>query len=314
VPQPTLYRIRPGSRYDELAVEQVWTQGDSGPFGSGYRQIVPHTIGGNLYLLGFTAESGKADVLKVDGCEPSFTPVDARIDLGGPQDIIEPFVLGNIPHLVAYKAQHGDFSFIPLSADLASQPAYPYKRIREPGITAGFDVTQPIVVNGLVYILCYAFKTGNVNIYSLAVTATAQPGSAPGTPPLLAIPIWVHQWAAKWTRFAFFQMGAETFFFKTNVGKLNVNIDHVLDDPSQGTVEVGTYLELENALTIDIVRPFSLGGDPYFLTYMKDGTTTFNRFHGDCQGWTKGASLNTVTEASQIVPFTSGKDAFVLFY
>jgi hypothetical protein len=314
-PQPTLYRIQQGALTEELSIEAVWSQSGGSPLASGYGHIVPLTVGGVQHLVGFDASSGKGSAFRVQEGNTPLVSVPAALDLGRAFDVVEPFVLGNIPHLLAYASGEGDFSFFPIAADLRAQPPYTYRRVRQPGITSGFDVAQPIVVNGGVYVLCYSFKTGDVNAYSLSVTATPAPGSAPGTPPLLALPVWVHQWARDWTRFAFFQMGAENFFLKTNVGKLNVNIDHVLDDPSQGTTEVGTYLELENALKLDIVRAFSLGGgDPYFLTYMTDGTTTFNRFHADCQGWTKQASLATVTGARQIVTFRQGPRAYALFY
>ncbi|HYN89226.1 MAG TPA: hypothetical protein VER55_11875, partial [Ardenticatenaceae bacterium] len=94
------------------------------------------------------------------------------------------------------------------------------------------------------------------------------------------------------------------------------NIDHFLDDPSQGTVEVGTQLDLHNALELDFGGSFYLGhGDPYFLTYMqKDGATTFNRFWGNCQGWTTEASQTTIAGATHIVPLQLGDQCAVLFY
>jgi hypothetical protein len=98
------------------------------------------------------------------------------------------------------------------------------------------------------------------------------------------------------------------------VGKPNVNIDHIVDDPTQGTVEVGTLLTLPNELTLNIVTAFYLGPNPYFITYQTDGTTTFNRFDGDCQGWQLQASMSTILQATQIVPFNIGTESYALFY
>jgi hypothetical protein len=314
-PQPTLYKVQPGSKPDQLAVERLWTQSGSAPLAAGYGHLFPLSAGGGLYLVGVDEGSGKAAAFRIQASDPWFVPVASHLDLQGRWDLIEPFVLGNEPHLLAYTAAKGNFSFFPIGADLTAQPPYTYQRVREPGITADFTVTQPIVINGSVFILCYGGKTGKVNLYSLAVTATPAAGTPPGTPALIAQPVWVHEWARNWTRFAFFQLGGENFFFKTNTGKLNVNIDHVLDDPSRGTVEVGTHLDLPHALDIDIVESFYLnGGDPYFLTYVKDGSATCNRFHGDCQGWTLGASLRTVDGATRIVPYQLGNETYALFY
>jgi hypothetical protein len=305
--------IQPGSQADQLDVEQVWTQiwtpNADVPLQPGYSHIVPITVRGLSYLIA-VGDNGQATVFHVENCAWP-TRVDAKIDLGGTWDIIEPFVIGNNPHLLAYSAEHGQLAFFPVSDDLTLLPPYRYSRPHEPGSTAGFSVVKPITIFGAVYYLCYSSENGTVSIYSLAVTAT----SPAGTPPLFSNYVWLHTWARDWTRFAFFQLGGENFFLKTNTGKLNVNIDHIQDDPSLGTVEVGTQLELENALELDIVRPFYLGGgDPYFLTYMKDGTTTFNRFQGDCQGWRTQARLTTVSGATQIVPIQSGDRCCVLFY
>jgi hypothetical protein len=97
-----------------------------------------------------------------------------------------------------------------------------------------------------------------------------------------------------------------------------VNIDHVLDDTTQGTTEVGTWLQnlLTDPTKIDIVAPFSMnGGDPYFVTYRNSsGSTDWFRIHGDCQGWTKQYGGQTIKGATQVVPYQIGDDRFALFY
>jgi hypothetical protein len=106
-------------------------------------------------------------------------------------------------------------------------------------------------------------------------------------------------WAPGWTRFSFFQLGGEPFFLKTNVKKLNVNIDHVLDTLSAGTAEVGTLLQnqLPDALKLTNVEPLLLNAaDPWFVTYIAStGIATLNRIHADCLGWTKGAGFKAPT-------------------
>jgi hypothetical protein len=308
-PKPTVYSIEAGPG-GTPSLDQVWQQSGDSPLAGGYSHLVPITVGGEPHLIAVEAK-GAASAFRIGSSDPWLTPVDSQLDLGGPWDIIEPFVLGNVPHLLAYTSDDGQFSFIPLADDLSSKPPYEYQRRREPGITKGFDVAHPIAINGAVYYLCYSFEGGNVFIYSLSVTASSSPRSAP----LISQPVWLHQWARKWTRFAFFELGGESFFLKTNVGKLNVNIDHVRDNPAEGTVEVGTYLALEDALEIDICRSFYLGGgNPYFVTYMKNGKTTVNRFNGDCLGWTQEINSTTLEGAGAIIPIQLEDKCLLLFY
>jgi hypothetical protein len=313
-PTPTLYRIQATAVAEQLALEQVFAQDGGAPLGGGYRQLIALTFGQASYLIA-VQQTGSATAFELTATDPWLTPVQSALELGGPWDTIEPFQLGGATYLLAYASATGELAFVPIDAQLRSHVPYRFSRLRPPGPTAGFDVVQPIVVDNLTYVLCYSAKTGDVNAYSLTVTAAPAAGSPPGTPALLAAPVWVHQWARNWTRFAFFQLGGETFFLKTNTGKLNVNIDHVLDDPTQGTVEVGTYLQLEHALELDIVRAFHLGGgDPYFIAYMGNGSTTLYRFHADCQGWTPQASVQTVAKATQIVPLSIAGETYALFY
>jgi len=316
MPNPTLYSIKPGSNRDELTVTEVWSQSGATPLAAGYKQMVTVQVAGQNHLIAFDAD-GNGSMFRLSASAPWLDPESCRISVGK-ADIIESFILGMAPYLLAYEAEKGMFSFFPIANDLCAQtPPYQYQHARVP-LTQGFTVTEPIIVNSMLYIICYNFKTGDVDIWSLSVTPFPEPGSPPGTPPLLILPVWVHQWAKSWSRFAFFTMGAETFFFKINFGpKLNVNIDHVLDDPSEGSVEVGTWLQkqLDDPTKIDIVEPFTMnGGDPYFVTYRNDGSTDWFRIHGDCQGWTKEATGATVKAATQVVPYQIGSDRFALFY
>jgi hypothetical protein len=308
---PTLYRVRPSDSRGELTVEQVWTQDGAAPLASGYSHLIPLWDPAGLRLIAVDARAGTATAFEVDSSGPTIREVQSHLNLGASFDIIEPFVLGNTSHVLTYTSETGEFAFYPIGDDLGSKPPYRYVRRRGPAATDGFDVTQPMDVRGGAYYLCYGSESGRVLIYSLAVTTTSSNDSAP----LTSTPVWVHQWARRWVRFAFFQLGGANFFLKTNVGRLNVNIDAVLDNPSDGTVEVGTQLDLDDALELDLVRPFYLqGSDPYFLTYKTDGTTTLNRVHSDCRGWTTVARLSSVREATQIVPLQLEDGCLVLFY
>jgi hypothetical protein len=165
-------------------------------------------------------------------------------------------------------------------------------------------------------VLGYSMKTGYVAIYTASVTPVS---ATPGTPPLLMLPVWAHPWAPGWTRFAFFQFGGENFFLKTNVAdpaKLNVNIDHIFDTLSAGTVEVGSHLPLADALDLSNVEPFTLGdGDPYFVAYIsKSGSATLSRFHSDGLGWTPVAKFNAQAGAGVVTPVATADGKLFLVF
>ena len=313
-PTPTLYSIAPASTAGELSMTQVWQQGTDVVVPAGCTQIRALESGGETFLI-CAGGSGGASTLKAGSTAPYLQADQSSIAIGGPWDQLEPFVLGNEPYLLTYDAKEGNIFVYPLADDLTASTPYQFFRKRPPAISIGFDMITPIVVLGGVYFLGYIKQSGDVRAYSLVVTAT-NPPSAPGTPPLLATPVWDHQWAPDWTRFAFFYLGGEVFFFKVNDGKLNVNIDHLVDTPALGTVEVGSYLQgqLPDALQIDLARAFYIAGDPYLLMYKQDGSTDLYRVRGDCQGWTMQASLTTVQGATQVVPYQVGDGTFVLFY
>lgn len=311
---PTLFSISPSGSAGKLSVTQVWQQAGDAPLPADCGHICPIKANGSTYLV-CARDSGDTIAVRIDETEPYLEQVESSLEIGGPWDALEPFVLGNAPYLLAYASEKGKFLVYPIGPRLKSSTPYSFSRKRPPGVTTGFDMVALVVVLGAVYIVAYAYGTGKVCVYSLAVTST-NPPSLPGTPALLAKPVWDHEWAAKWTRFAFFALGGEVFFFKINDGQLNVNIDHLLDDPALGTVEVGSQLQnqLPDALNIDVVRAFCLGGSPYLLSYKANGDTNLYRVRVDCQGWTQVASLSTVTRAAQVVPYAIGDRTFALFY
>ena len=94
-----------------------------------------------------------------------------------------------------------------------------------------------------------------------------------------------------------------------------MNIDHIWDDLSKGTNEVGSHLDLIDDQDLNIVHPFYVGpGDPYFLTYLAStGQSTFNRIHGDCLGWTCNADVLCVKDATDIVPYRIGDVNFAIY-
>jgi len=250
-------------------------------------------------LLVYDSSAGAAQGYVLDAATADLIATTS-FTIGTGWDIIEPYVSDQVSSLMCYRASDGIFAFYKLATPLPS--AVQFALTHNPGMTKGYTTTKPFLTRRGLAFLGYNQANGSVALYSFPA-GQAHPAC-----------VWWHQWARGWTRFAFFQFGGENFFFKTNVAKLNVNIDHVLDGLRAGTIEVGTKLPLSNALQLTAVEPLTLAnGDPHFVAYMPDGTATLNRFNGDCLGWTSLATWNSLPNGTHVVPFRIGADAYVLF-
>jgi hypothetical protein len=307
-----LFAIRPGSAADAVTMTPV----DAAALGAGYTNVTVLPVGASSYACAYNKSAGSCDLYRLSDAAPWLTPVTGRIALGGgPWDNLTAFVLGGDPYVLTYRAQDGTFGFFRVGDDLSSSPPFTFALPRNTP-TPGFTDIAVLGSLGIPYILAYNNADGTVAAFSIAVTTGAS-GSG-NVPSLQVLNVWYHRWAKGWTRFAFFQLGGANFFFKINTDKLNVNIDHLNDNPAGGTVEVGTALQgqLPDALTIDrsAIVPWSTG-DPYLLTYIAaSGATTIYRIHGDCLGWTAAASAMTVAGASLVVPFAVAGTSYALFY
>jgi len=233
--------------------------------------------------------------------------------IGGPWDTIRSFVLGNVEYLLAYRADTGGFGFFAVADDLTVSPPYIFAGSHTTPAD-GFTTVAPYTSLSGQYVLGYNFATGRVENFSVVVV----PSSTGGKPALLALNVWYHLWAPGWTHFSFFQLGGSNFFFKINTAKLNVNIDHMQDNPAMGSIEIGSQLQaqLPDALSIDAaaIIPWAYG-EPYLLTYIaSSGATAVYRIHSDCLGWTLQVSSTTVPGASMAIPYRIGDMSYALLY
>jgi hypothetical protein len=306
-----VFSVTPGSKVDTLTVKEVGKP----PLSGKYSSLTPISIGGQVNLLGYDPSQDHFDIYAFTPAAPWLKEASAKPVIGKAKDIISGFTLGNLPYVCVYTAKNGVFETYSVGTDLSfsSQP-YKFYRNHELAVSHGFTTLKPFTQFGEVALLGYRADTGYVAMYSVSVSVSS---SAPGVPPLIMLPIWAHPWAPGWMRFAFFYLGGEPFFLKTNVKVLNVNIDHVLDTLSAGTSEVGTLLQnqLPDALKIANVEPFTLGnGEPYFVTYISGtGAATLNRIHADCLGWTQVASFKAPPKSTTVTPVTSGGQVFLIF-
>lgn len=315
----SIYSIKPtakGVHLDKLS------DPSANGLAAGYSAFVPVSIGGKDALFAYSATTKKTDVYLLTEAAPGLKPAGVKVDLPLPASIVatdpgwdslSTFVLGNESYILAYEKKHGNFAFFLVAADLTVSKGYYFALVRN-APTQGFTSVGIYTSLGQVFFTGYNFDDGTVANFSLVVTST----SSDGVPPLLALNVWYHKWAKGWTRFAFFQLGGSNFFFKINTAKLNVNIDHMQDNPAMGSVEVGSYLQakLPDALAITNTAhiPWT-DGEPYLLTYIAPtGVTKVYRIHADCQGWTELNASTIETNAQQTVAYRLGDKSFLLFY
>lgn len=177
-------------------------------------------------------------------------------------------------------------------------------------MSVGFTTVKPFVSLGAVYVIGYN-ESGNAVVYSISVTSRSD---SPDVPPISIRHVWQRSWSPGWTCFAFFTLGGENFFLKTNIVFPNVNIDHICDDPSDGSVAVATRMNLEGAQDLKVCKTFTVTGYPHFVAYSNNGEATLYRIHGDCKDFTCVGSCNTVSESRLIIPIMPSKSTRLLFY
>jgi hypothetical protein len=307
----TVYSVEPSGQTNQLKVEQV-AQVTIGE----YSILTSILINGESCLLGYHPSQDHFDIYWVHRGERWLVPADVKPVVGAGKDAITPFVLGNLPFVSVYTAASGIFEVYSIQNDLSFSKPYVFYRNHELAISKNFTTVKSFTQLGQVVFLGYNMASGYVAIYSASIIPVS---ANPGQPPLQMLPVWAHPWAPGWTHFAFFQLGGENFFFKINVAnpeKVNVNIDHILDTLSSGTVEIGSHLPLAEALELTSVEPFTLeDGDPYFAAYSaQSGLVTLNRFHGNCLGWSIAARFSGPAGAHAAVPVTDAAGKVVLVF
>lgn len=299
-----VYSVQKSAAGDTLEVKQVWPGGENAEgLPAGYTTISPLVLGKKTYLLAQNPKDRVIDIYQAGDKGKGFTLAGSG-KIGSARDIIKTFFLGGDPYLLAYEAKKGVFEFFKVEKDLVLTPVYKNSKTYGEDLTTDYTVVAPFIYRDGIYYLCYNIDSGKVTIYQVSV---------PPERPLQTSLIYLHTWAQGWTRFAFFTLGGENFFLKSNPKYNNVNIDHIVDDPSQGGHPVGRHLVLP--FDLDNIASFYMnGGDPYFVTYKKNGETVYNRIHGDCLGWTEQAEIGSPEQCDILCPFMVGTDQFILFY
>ncbi|MCX6319087.1 MAG: hypothetical protein NTW29_17550 [Bacteroidetes bacterium] len=304
-----IYSVKPTE--NGVSVKPVTVDGE---LSDGYSSVTSVQVGKKTILYAFDKTKKTTDVYELSGKSDSLKKVVAGSDEMKlfPWDIVKSFVLGNRPYLLTYESKNGTMGFYEVQDDYSLSKPYTFINRRD-WPTKNFSEVTPFVSLGLVYVMGYDIDSGTVGIYSLNVTAS----NPSGAPALIMLNVWYHHWAKGWTDFAFFTLGRSNFFFKINKMKLNVNIDHIQDDPSRGTTEIGSWLQdlMPNAkdITLDVTIPWT-NGEIYLGTY--DGQThkvDVYHIHPDCESWTLQDSV-AAAESTQMISYRMGDTSYILLY
>lgn len=302
----TIYSIGLTDKLNELTIQQE----QAIDFVDNYTTTAVVKVEKKEYLLAYDSTTGKTTSYELSDTAPFLKEVTNELNFGKGWQKLEPFYMANAPYVLCYEPKEGKMYFFPVEKNLVTKPPLHFYHHRSP-FTTNLTEVKTLVSQGQVFVLGYNGENGYVNIWTVSATSVSD-----GKKPPLAVNIaWAHQWAKGWTRFAFFTWGNENFFLKTNTWKPNVNIDHIWNDLSKGTNEVGSHLKLKDDQELSIVRPFEIdNGAPYFVTYLPTtGESNFNRVHGNCFGWSTCATITEKTTISDIVLFKVNDKNFILY-
>ena len=245
--------------------------------------------GSELFI---SQHNGMLSMVLVDEKTHTFSPI-IELDAEKPYQQLSPFMLGNQLHLLAYNDSDGIFDFFRVMPDHFAHQCRFQKTYGD--ITAGFSPVHAFAYRDSCQFMAYNKSTGTSRLYQLTV---------PPNTPLGVDMTWQKEWAKGWENFSFFTLGGENFFFKMNPRYNAVNIDHYMDDPSQGSHPVGTKLPLSMDTTQTATVALQEG--PGFIAYETgNGQLTVNRFHTDCQGWTCQAKQAVNAGSSRLLVINS---------
>lgn len=293
----TVQIVELGSSSAGWAINPVFS-GAPGDFSKRYDAFATLPNGDEPLLCAYRAADGLADLFRITLSAPHLTKL-AAIDLGKGWTVLNAFKYINENFLMTYRPDSGQFGFFSIDRSLDIAGRCNYVRLHAPATSRDFTMVRPFVVGGRVIFMGYGFESGSVCLYRIEGTVS----SRAGVPPIAAHTVWDHVWAPGWTRFAFFILGGEVFFLKTNTKFPNVNIDHILDDPTTGTSEVGSNLQLVDAQDLSLVASFEQDHEhPHFIAYRPDGLTVAYRIHSTCTGWSHLCQAQAVANAHVLVP------------
>lgn len=258
-------------------------------------------LNGVSYLLTFEKTTAVANIYQIyDPSDGIFFKSIGRCDISFGVSMIAIIYLNNSPVCAAFDQQTGNINFLKISPDFSLNQVY--------SLIAGNGITtlKAFTYRGEQFLIAYNMSTGEVVKYQVSANTSAD---------FSVSSVWTAKWATTWTRFSFFQIGAENFFIKTNLSRSKVNIDHFMDDANEGSHPVLNIDAPAQMLGLNNVNTFTdFMGFPYFATYRTNGEVTINRVYGNCLGWEVECMVSTDTNRSLMLPILVNNGNYILIY
>ncbi len=284
---------------DEFSVHQV-DPGMTGTIDDGIQCMDSFTQNGIPYLIAFKKDNGPIQIYEAYNGNKFIVavPVAPLLLTTTLAAIIN---TDSDPLCLAYDGTSGKVSIIDIAPNLGLSV------VSTLNIETGATTLAAFIYRKQLYFISYNRDTGHVSKYQITVNASPYSVSVQK--------VWSDKWAQGWTRFSFFQMGAENFFIKTNIKYNKVNIDHFMDDSGEGSHPVLNIDAPAQMVGVNNVNTFvDVKGFPYFATYRSNGETTFNRVYGNCQGWDTESQLTTGPDRELMLALTINNENYLMLY
>jgi len=221
--------------------------------------IESFTLNEFAYLLTFEKDSGTIDIYQTIDNNGIYMNALTKNKVPFNASLLAIMYANTIPICIAYDQSSGQITFLEIQPDLTLLPFNT--------LNAGQGITtlKTFSSKGDWFVLAYNMSTGAVSKNQILISTT--------TPLTLSLKnVWTSLWAQSWTRFSFFQIGAENFFIKTNLTKSKVNIDLFINDPNEGSHLVLNSKAPSQMIGLNNVNAFTdSNGFPYFATYRNNG-------------------------------------------
>jgi hypothetical protein len=254
------------------------------------------------YLVGFENNTLLADIyLAFNEADGTYLNLKTQNSVTFNASMAEMMYAGEVPVCLAYDPSSGNINFLQIAPDLSFSSVHSLLYVG-----TGITTIKAFTYRGDQFLIAYNMNTGSVTKYQIVASNLTS---------ISATIVWSAKWAVTWTRFSFFQMGAENFFIKTNLKAVKVNIDHFMDDPNEGSHPVLNMDAPPQMIGLNNVNAFvDPKGFPYFATYRTTGEMTFNRIHGSCLGWDIECQIITDTNQNLMLPFLINKNNYLILY
>lgn len=276
--QTLLFNVQTGvSASGGFSVQQV-DSSKINPISGNTQCMDTFYLNGISYVISFETNTGAYQICQVCDSSGMFLSQKAQGKVSFNATQLAMLNTGDTQLCLACDGTSGNINVLKIASDLSITQVYTLSA------GAGITTLKSFAYRKQYFFIAYAIASGAVSKYEVDTTVN----------PITINEVWNASWAKGWTRFSFFQMGAENFFIKTNINYNKVNIDHFMDDPNEGSHPVLNIDAPPQMQGLNNVNAFTdQMGFPYFATYNANGLMTFNQIYGNCLGWTIKSQLNT---------------------